>query len=50
VAVRQYLIGNGVDGDRLTATGRDSSPLIPRRVDERSLAAMRFAWTYAGER
>jgi len=50
VAVKQCLIRNGVEGIRLTAIGRDSAPLIPRRVDENSLAAMRFVWTFAGER
>lgn len=43
-AVRAYFIEKGVDPTRIEAEGSGSMPLIPKRIDEPTLAAMRFVY------
>lgn len=45
LAARAYLIEKGIDADRLIVIGRDYAPLIPRVVDAKTLAAMRFVYS-----
>ncbi|OHC73282.1 MAG: hypothetical protein A3G18_11820 [Rhodospirillales bacterium RIFCSPLOWO2_12_FULL_58_28] len=47
--VREYLIGKGIDAGRVTASGRDYAPIIPRRQNEETLAAMRYVRTIVRE-
>lgn len=44
-AVREYLIGKGIDAGLVTAIGREYAPIIPSQIDEKTLAAMRYVWT-----
>ncbi len=47
--VRRHLIEKGVASDRIVAVGRDWSPMVPRREDDATLAAMRYVRTQAAE-
>ena len=48
-AVRDYLIRKGIAASRVSATGHDYAPIIPREVDAATLAAMRVVWTLASD-
>lgn len=43
-AVRAYYIETGVTPARINVEGRDYMPLIPKNIDEPTLAAMRFVY------
>jgi len=49
-AVRDYLIEKGVDSARIGVEGSKQIPLIPKRVDESTLALMRFVYAKEHER
>ncbi len=44
-AVAEYLISKGIHPENLLMEGSKYPPLIPKRVDEQSLSAMRFVMT-----
>ena len=46
-AVRGYLIDKGIEAVRITAIGRPYAPILPREVDDDSLALMRVVLTHA---
>lgn len=49
-AVGEYLIGKGIRAENLLMEGSEYPPLLPKRVDEQSLSAMRFVMTDASEK
>ncbi len=49
-AVGDYLISKGINPESILMIGGDHPPLIPKREDEKTLAAMRFVMTDTSDR
>ncbi|MBF0246927.1 MAG: OmpA family protein [Alphaproteobacteria bacterium] len=49
IAVRDYLVGQGMDERRIKPAGSDDVPYLTRQMEERNLADMRHVWTDASD-
>lgn len=49
-AVRAYFIAKGIDAERINVEGSGDLPLIPKSLDARTLAAMRFVYAKGVEK